>query len=429
MNIRDIVKWWKLPTAIGMVMLVVWGWWWAHPATTVAKQGILEWFQKPAAVRYVGQFDRTYITWISQNGRIQIRYQDHRTGSWSPVAVVDDLYPDYQNSSQDDHNAPAVLILPSGELLVFYSVHDRAGSAFVKRSRAPEDISAWDERQTIIPSPTEEYDYPQPKLMPDGRIVLFLRRGIWKDAQEIITTSADQGRTWTAPRTVIDFGSGVGIYALAYVQGDAIHLAWSERRDGAQPTNVYYTRSDDGGNSWTTYKSGSNEETIKRDTAEIVYAGGEPAFIWDIVADNHQRLALVFAAGDDPNHRYIYAYPESGAWVTEKITGSRLLYGAEHFYSGGVVIDPKDLRRVVLSNASAYLWLETWYRTDNGDWRKESNVTTWSMEDNFRPQFVSGSPDREIIWCRGAYTGLRNKQWDGFKFVRVMAATLGQTKQ
>jgi hypothetical protein len=191
---------------------------------------------------------------------------------------------------------------------------------------------------------------------------------------------------------------------------------------------VYYTRSDDGGASWTTSKSGSNEETIKRDTAEIVYADGEPAFIWDIVADGHQRPAMVFAAGDDPHHRYIYAYPESGAWITEEITGSRVMYGIEHFYSGGVVIDPGDPQRVLLSKQRLYYWLETWYRSDNGIWRKEKNVTPWSMVNNFRPQFVSGSPDREIIWCRGTYIGLRQGEWDGFNFVRVMAATLSRGK-
>ncbi len=76
---------------------------------------------------------------MTQDGKIQIRYFDNRNGSWSATTTIDDLKSDFGIEAQDDHNAPSLLILPTGKILIFYTVHDVMDNLFVRESISPED--------------------------------------------------------------------------------------------------------------------------------------------------------------------------------------------------------------------------------------------------------------------------------------------------
>jgi len=108
--------------------------------TIVPDQGTLGdgawcWFADPRAVRFSGLRRRTYVGWTAQNGDIEIAAYDHdslvrttaRLGNETPV---------------DDHNNPAIQILPDGRVRVYWSEHGGA-ELWYRTSLAPEDITAW----------------------------------------------------------------------------------------------------------------------------------------------------------------------------------------------------------------------------------------------------------------------------------------------
>lgn len=392
----------------------------------IARRSIFEWFQKPAAVRHIGQHDRTYVSWIAQSGKIQIRYLDNATGAWSSTTTVDNLKTDFGVEAQDDHNAPSLLVLPSGKILIFYAVHDARNNLFIRETARPEDPTAWSARRLVFANgPKVSANYPQPNILADGRLVLFVRIGNWKDATEAMITSADQGQTWSAPRTMIGFGAGTGIYSFTAVRGQRLVVVWNERRNAGRPTNLYYAQSTDNGATWQTSSGRPLALPIVRSTAEAVVRSTEPLYVWDVVIDARGRPRAAYAIGDERHFRYGYAALLGGHWVRETITTSTLLYGGTNYYASGVVIDPADPNRVLLSRQRKTLELELWRRSVTG-WSIERRLTANSGVDNFRPQFVAGDKGNRIVWCSGIYDGLVNKQWTGFMRVNIFSA---QTKQ
>lgn len=396
----------------------------AAPApVTIAKQSIFEWFQKPAAARFTGRHDRTYVSWVTQSGKIQIRYLDNATQRWSTTWTVDDLRPDYGIEAQDDHNAPSLLILPSGKLLIFYAVHDARDNLFVRESVDPEDPSSWSSRRLVLSDgPKVSANYPQPRLLSDGRVALFIRIGNWMSATEAVVTSADEGRTWTTPQTLVDFGAGVGVYAFTAVRGSRWVMTWSERKSAGRPTNLYYAESLDNGATWRTSAGRPLALPISRATAEVIVRSTEPLYAWDVVIDANGRPRASYAIGDERRFRYGYAARLNGRWVRETVTTSRLLYGGTNYYAGGIVIDPADPNRVLLSKQRTKKELELWRRTSSG-WRRERVVTSRSTVDHFRPQFVANDKGNRIVWSAGRYDGLIDRQWTGFTRVNILTST------
>jgi hypothetical protein len=359
---------------------------------------------------------------VTQGGAIQIRFLDHATEKWSKTVTVDDLRPDFGIEAGDDHNAPSLLILPSGRILIFYAVHDKQDNLFVKISGQNEDISTWSVRQPITQAPSKtSFNYPQAKLLPSGRIVLFVRAGIWSSGREVFLTSDDSGATWSAPKTVVDFGTGVGIYALVTAQGKTLTMVWSRRITSGRPSNLYYARSRDGGATWESSSGKRLALPLTNANAEAIIRSTEPLFVWDVAVDATGRTAAVYAIGTGARFRYGYASSIGHGWTAETVTTSRLLYGGSNYYAGGIVIDPNNIRRVALSKWRKTLELETWRRTANG-WQRERAITSNSGRDNFRPQFVSGDSGGRLVWNAGRYDGLVGKHWTGFSRVNVVTA-------
>lgn len=399
-----------------------------QPSSSIAQGAALEWFQKPSAVRFVAQHDRTYYSWISHSGKIQLRYFDHQTKVFSKTATVRNLSLNYGVEAVDDHNAPSLKILPDGQILIYYAVHDFDRALFLQRSVEPENIFSWHKPQRIAAVDYQlTANYPKPHRLPDGELVLFFRLGAFNNSFEVMVRSKDNGRSWTAPRTIIDFGRGQGVYAMMAGRGNNIHLAWSVRpstRDSRQSTvNIYTAHSIDGGQSWLKSDGSANEVPITPETAEMVYdSGADPAYIWDVVVDDKNQARIAFVTKTDPNHELRYARNIEGAWKTEVVTTSRQLYRGYHFYSGGIVIDPSSPDRVYISkDRNGRLELEAWlYNAQTASWAYEKSITKNSTGDNFRAQVVfDGRPEARLVWCSGDYEGLVQSQWTGYGKVHI----------
>ncbi|MBU3979553.1 BNR repeat-containing protein [Patescibacteria group bacterium] len=390
----------------------------------VASSAIFEWFQKPAAIRFVGKYDRTYIAWINSDGKIQIRYHDNKENKFSPIYTVDDLYREFGIEAQDDHNAPSLLILPDGRILIFYTVHDANGAFFMKQSTTIEDISSWTVRKNIDdPGSVMPYNYPQAKRLSNGNILLFYRRGNYYNSDEYLKVSKDNGTTWEKPTQLIDFSSD-GVYALVFVKGDAIHITWNESLVKPPRKNIYYMYSPDGGVAWEKKDGTLLTLPVTRNSAEVVFdSKDDPDYVWDIVADNENNPFIVFAYKKDPSHEFRFAQWDGGSWTTNTITTSAQLYGNDNFYSGGIVIDPRNVHNVYLSKKREQLEIERWASYDGGrTWQQAEVITNNSTVDNFRMQLVENYSDAlRIVWASGIYEGLINGQWMGFSKVDIQS--------
>jgi hypothetical protein len=382
--------------------------------TELAREAALEWFQKPAAIRLTGRRDQTIVSYLHHSGRVMIRSLDHATSQWSDPVTLVDLKKTYQAAAIDDHNPPSLLALRDGTILAFTAVHDQPDALGVQRSLQSENISSWTPWQPVWHETGAEYDYPQAKELPDGRIILFFRRGTWQSATEAYSLSSDQGRTWSSPTALIDFGPNVGVYAFVQQQGRDIHLAWNVRRGGGTPSELYYAVSRDNGASWQTSTGQAVSLPLTAETGELISNSAEPLFTWDlqITTQGQPRIALVH--GQPSSAQYAIAEKQAARWVVNDIVETRLLYGSSHYYAGGIVFNPANPDQVLISRGGSDLYLTLWER-DQKVWRQRRVISAAFQHDAIRPQFVAGDPDQSFIWLNGRYTGYDGREWSGFR--------------
>jgi len=339
--------------------------------------------------------------------------------------TVDDLTDVDATQAVDDHNAPQMFITSTGQIQLRYAIHDVAESFFQKISTNIEDITAWGDRSNISDSGTAEvHNYPQVKQITSGNMLMFYRRGPFNNAKQYYKVSSNIGATWGEPNLLIDHGTGYGVYAFVVNNGNQIHIAWNYQDASVNKRfDIYYMYSDDGGANWKKRDGTAITLPASPSNADLVFDSGiYQAYCWDIRLDESNNPYIVFAYKEDPFHEFRYAKYNAG-WVTYQITTSRNLYEpADHFYSGGVVIDPNDVSIVYLSKQYEYLEIEKWISIDYGEtWNRDEQITRSSNEDNFRLQVIENyKTDMRLVWCKGVYTGIDAGEWNGFENVSIV---------
>ncbi len=89
---------------------------------------------------YKFQHDKTYMGWVEDEGTIVVSEYDHDNDSYKRV----ELHPFLES---DDHNNPAVVVLPDGRIMVFYSMHTNEPYMYYCVTKNPEDITDWNSWQ------------------------------------------------------------------------------------------------------------------------------------------------------------------------------------------------------------------------------------------------------------------------------------------
>ncbi len=387
----------------------------------------LDWYTTPSAVHYSGTHDRTYFSWINHYGFIQARYYDHDISAWSSIVNVDNLAETAQAQSVDDHNNPEMFILPNGTIQLRYAIHDVTEKLFQKISSNVEDISAWGSRTDIFDASSGVvHNYPHTKIVADNSMRLFYRRGPFNAGVEYMKTSTDSGATWSSPTVLINHGAGYGVYAFVANNGNQIHIAWNYQEAASNKRfDVYYMYSDDAGATWKKRDGTSITLPANTSNADLVFdSGTDQAYVWDICLDGSNNPYIVFAYKVDPNHEFRYASYNAG-WSTHTITTSSQLYDVSenHFYSGGVVIDPNNVNTVYLSKKRTVLEIEKWTTPDSGvNWSLSENITSGSQYNNFRLQVIKNyKTGCRLIWCYGPYTGIDAGDWNGYDRVSIQS--------
>ena len=380
------------------------------PAATqpVSPDGAWTYFTEPRAVNYDGKHRRTYVGWLDSRGQIVVSSYDHRTHVRTRAVLR-------TGERVDDHNNPSIIARPNGRLLVFYSTNHRRHLVY-RRTRRPEDITAW-KRERWVPTNARGghgYTYPNPQWLSKERHPLYL---FWRGGGfEPVWSTWRGGGDWSRARTLID-GNGQRPYVVYESNGERrIQFAFVEGNPSETTTSLYYMAYERGqlehasGTTIARLRAGA----IQPSQADLIYSGkatGVPSWAYDVGVGRDGRPVVVYATFPSAtDHRYHYARWNGVAWVSHQITasGPAIYTGGDPYYAGGLVLDSRDPSVVYLARevAGAYQ-VERWKTPDGGvTWRSRS-ITT-GQAGNYRPVSARGpslGKEHDLYWMHGRYNG------------------------
>lgn len=413
----------------------------------VVSDGAWTWFNDERAIWHD---DKLYVGYVKKNGKISVtQYNpDTETGAETELSTL---------SQVDDHNNPALHVLPDGKILASYSRHnpDNFFSYRISNSTSPQTISDWGSESTHGSS-KHSYSNTYAMSAESDKIYSFTRAGSgWNPNW---TVSSDDGATWSTMQELIKNGDSNTRPYLRYSGNgvDAVDFIYTDGHPRNENNSIYHARIQ-GGNvlhtDGSTIKALSATPLVhdaaspERGTIVYQYSAAtqsDPnewipsgrAWSWDIQQQKNGDPVIAFTVQKDDvtgsgwNHDRIYYYYArwtGSAWQKRFIAhAGRPLYDHEDDYAGGICIDPERPNVVYISSSASNPFdltsttnvplntgsrYELWKGTTNDGGLSFSweAVTSGSTEDNIRP-FVPKHHDRaeSLLWLKGTYTAYQN---------------------
>ncbi len=371
------------------------------------------WFQDDRAVVHGGKLS---VSSITRAGQVQITTWDFKTGALNVATLR-------SNFDRDDHNAAGLLLRHDGRLMAFYARHNREPLMYHRLAARPGDAADWEPEQSYDGGLTDRFTYANPfQLASENNRIYNFWRG--KDFNPTWSASDDGGRSWRPAANHIYFRKGERPYVKYASNGvDTIHFVFTEGHPNRPyKTSLYHAFYRRGGlyRSDGTFIRKLEERPVTPAEATRIYDGentetGE-AWVWDVALDRSGRPVVVYSTHPSPeDHRYRYARWNGKAWDDRQIAfAGRRLYKAEGYYSGGIALDPDDLRVVYLSSnvnirdgqpsSGGRYEIYRGSTRDGGHSWKWRPLTTGSSHDNLRPIVPPRHPKGVfVLWFRGVY--------------------------
>jgi hypothetical protein len=392
------------------------------------------------SVRSLGKFASTQSdpNW----GNIEISVLDIAKGTTAKTV----LHPHFE---QDDHNGPALLVLPNKRILAMYSKHGQERIIYYRFSE-PGDPLTWGPAHEFI-SPGGEgaafrgnnCTYNNLFRLPAGRIINFYR-GIGFEPNYMI--SDDDGQTWRYGGHLFKGKGGYSPYLrYAYDGKDTIHFIATEDHPRNYPNSVYHGFLRDGklnlsdGKVLGPVSTTTDAQFATWDLTKI-FAGDPDNVGWieDLKLDKLGRPYIVFSAKKDGRGlgrgkggldiRYYYGRWDGKTWQTQEMAyaGTRL-YAGEDDYTGLASLDRRNPNVVfistdadpstgkpLISGADKKRHYELFRGTtaDNGKTWQWQPLTANSTVDNLRPIVPAwDDPRTMLVWMRGTYRNNRG-EWN-----------------
>jgi hypothetical protein len=409
---------------------------------TIVNDGAWTWYNDPRAVFQNGRLFVGYVR--NGDGRTVLTAYDPATGQASNL----------WNSSwseRDDHNNPGLLPLQDGRMMAFYARHSSVPQFAYRTSLNTNPITAgdWGPERILSTSVNVTYSNPYQLSNEGGRIYNFMRN---LNFNPTFTLSDDLGTNWSAPKILIQTGSG-GIrpyvkYASDYASRmDFLYTDGHPRDVSNSLYHAYYREGAFFKTDGTFLKYFTNAPLL-HDAGErgsVIYQysdapSSDPnvhipagrAWSWEIVHDTNAQPVCVFTVQRDnvtgPNWSddriyYYYARWTGAAWQKRFVAhAGRPLYQEEDDYAGGICIDPEDPNVIYLSSnaaepfdldsitnvplrANARYELYRGVTADGGLTFSWTAVTSNSIVDNLRPYVPRNHRSAPaVIWFRGTYS-------------------------
>ncbi len=360
----------------------------------------------------------------SRRGNIEVSSMDPATGRTERFVLR-------QNLELDDHDAPALLEMPDGRILAFYSKHNKDLSIRYRITTNPGDITDWQPEKTYDFKPGDHnvtYSNLFRLEKESGRIYDFFRG---EDFDPGALVSGDGGATWKYAGRIVG-GPGRPYVRYASDNSDTVHFVCTEQHPRDFDNSLYhgYLR---GGRIYNSYGAEAGALGMKpaehKDLTRI-FKGDANNVAWpsDVELASDGRIYVVYSVQKDgagllpgmggKDHRYRYAWFDGKDWHDHGIAyaGSKL-YSGEDDYTGLVCLNPASPDTVYFStnvdpvsgkkmksraDGLNHYELFKGVTEDGGATWKFTPVTSDSNEDQIRPNVPKGGPDGSaLIWLRG----------------------------
>jgi hypothetical protein len=347
------------------------------------------------------------------------------------------LHPHFE---QDDHDGPALLVLPDRRILALYSKHGQERKIYIRFSE-PGDPLSWGPLRvfeppgkTGAPFKADNVTYNNLFRLASGRILSFYR-GINLDPN--LMFSDDDGQTWHYGGHLFLGKGGYSPYLRYAFDGkETIHFVATEDHPRNFDNSVYHGFLRDGRVHFSDGKilgpaSKSTEASMATWDLTRVFAGDPDNVAWvdDLKLDRDGHPHVLFSVKKDGRGthgkggmdiRFHHGRWDGRGWQTREIAhaGTRL-YQGENDYTGLAAFDRNNLDVVYISTdadpATGRPLVSTsdqgrhreLYRGSTADggatWRWEP-ITANSHTDNLRPIVPAWYDPRTIlVWMRGSY--------------------------
>ncbi|MBD3367131.1 MAG: T9SS type A sorting domain-containing protein [Candidatus Eisenbacteria bacterium] len=397
--------------------------------TQLTDDGAWCWFSDPRAV-----FDQYELVtgWITKTGVIEAASFDLLTEETTVAALE-------PNWEANDHDHPAILRLTDGRYAAFYCRHAVSGTFITyKLCDAPGDVGAWGARQVV---PKNAYGgagatYANPLPVPGQRdqYHLFWRGADWKPGMSTGTYDPSSGTwNWSDYWKVIHVGSGRPYVKFADDDGERIGICFTHGHPDATNNNVYYAeiRADEEGEAF--YRADGTrikefgvvplqcsecDTVFDREAAPELT--GDNAWVWDVAFDPAGHPVVAYTTFPSERvHQYHWARFNGTDWEDATLVydcggsvADTSIHPKQHYYSGGIALDPRNPSTVYLSKKHIYWgWdIEQWKTTDGGDTWTVVSITEDNPYDNLRPVVPRHAPPEYdvVLWMHGIYDHYNN---------------------
>lgn len=325
-------------------------------------EGVWTWFNDPRAIALSS--GRVVFGAVERDGTVALNWTDDSGWTYTRNAIT-------STATADDHDNPALLRRSDGKLMYFLARHN-ASAYIVGTSASVDDPSSFTTADIASQLGGGPYSYANPFQLtgePGSPILNFFRSGVSTSWSVYYSRSTDGGATWTAAARLLDGAASGRPYLKAAQNGtDRIDFAVTDGHPDSVATNsirhFYYENG-------AFYESdgtplGTAPYSTSADLTTVYDGTTNRAWVHDIKIDSDGHPRIVFAVfPSTSDHRYYYARWTGSAWdVNEICTAGGYLYSAEPYYSGGVCLNSDDTNIVYASRQAA-----------NGRWAMYEYVT------------------------------------------------------
>jgi hypothetical protein len=404
-------------------------WSWFMDERVIVDQGKLI----VGSVRSLGDFDATQDKpdW----GNVEVSVYDIETGRADHIVL-------HRHFEQDDHDAPAFIVLPDGRYLAVYTKHAVERKIYCRFSLPGEPL-IWSDAQVFeIPGAEKNVagdfvTYSNLFRLPDGRLYNFFR-GFGRDPNYMY--SDDNGKNWTYGGRLLRGKGGYSPYLkYAFDNQRTIHFIATEDHPRNYDNSIYHGFLRDGEIHASDGRviaklSTSTEAPLASWDLTKVFQGDPDNVAWtvDIELDDQGHPYIAFSVQKDgrglpPRQggmdlRYYYGRWDGSQWhVHEMAYAGTRLYPYEDDYSGLVALDPQDPNTVFIStnadpvtgqplisaaDGQRHYELFRGETPDGGAHWRWQPITANSTVNNLRPLVPKWQDARTaLVWMRGpAYT-------------------------
>jgi hypothetical protein len=380
------------------------------------------WFQDERLVIDNGQL---LLAGVSSDGDVTVTAHEIATGE-TRVAVL------HERLQADDHNAPALFVLPDGRYVAAYSMHGDDNYTRWRVTARAGDPSEWFPERVFDNGAGTTYSnlFRMADEGPNRRIYNFTRTRGW-DPNFLVSDDEIDG--WSYGGRLLD-GGGDELRPYASYAGngtDEIHFVATEQHPRDHPNSIYHgyvSRAKSHASDGTVVDEDIFDEkapppaaftrVFQGDLHNVAWTSdirldleGHPYIAYSVVADRTERDL----GGMDI--RYRYARWDGSRWHDYEIgyAGTRL-YPGEDEYSGLVTLHPSTPNVVFISTdafpdtgepimVEGERRREIFYGStrDGGATWHWMQVTKDSSEDNLRPIVASDDDTWALVWLRGTY--------------------------